>query len=99
LSDELHAEHREGRGNVEAEWFWEDHYHRRERVWSGRPNPALVDVVGSLRPGTALDLGCGEGGDAIWLARQGWRRIYHPGRWDGIMSGMRFHDAFREPVV
>jgi SAM-dependent methyltransferase len=73
LSDELHAEHREGRGNVEAERFWEDHYHRRERVWSGRPNPALVDVVGSLRPGTALDLGCGEGGDAIWLARQGWR--------------------------
>src|SRR5215204_6793954 len=35
LSDELHAEHREGRGNVEAERFWEDHYHRRERVWSG----------------------------------------------------------------
>src|SRR3712207_2787200 len=73
LSDEHHAEHREGRGDVEAERFWEDRYRRRGRVWSGRPNPVLVDVVGSLRPGTALDLGCGEGGDAIWLARQGWR--------------------------
>jgi 2-polyprenyl-3-methyl-5-hydroxy-6-metoxy-1,4-benzoquinol methylase len=71
LSDEHHAEHREGRGDVEAERFWEDRYRRRGPVWSGRPNPVLVDVVGSLRPGTALDLGCGEGGDAIWLARQG----------------------------
>jgi SAM-dependent methyltransferase len=73
LSDELHAEHREGRGDVEAERFWEGHYRRQERVWSGRPNPVLVGVVGGLRPGTALDLGCGEGGDAIWLARRGWR--------------------------
>ena len=73
MSDELHAEHPGGRNYVEATRFWEDHYHRRERVWSGRPNPVLVDVVGSLHPGTALDLGCGEGGDAIWLAQQGWR--------------------------
>jgi SAM-dependent methyltransferase len=73
LSDELHAGHQEGRGDVEAERFWEDHYRQRGRVWSGRPNPVLVDVVESLPPGTALDLGCGEGGDAIWLARQRWR--------------------------
>ena len=42
-------------------------------MWSGRPNGALVDEVTGLTPGSALDVGCGEGADAIWLARQGWR--------------------------
>jgi SAM-dependent methyltransferase len=60
-------------GSSQAEQFWEGHYQRHERVWSGRANPVLVDFVGSEPPGTALDLGCGEGGDAIWLAQHGWR--------------------------
>jgi SAM-dependent methyltransferase len=41
-------------------------------LWSGRPNGRLVVEVGSLTPGRALDVGCGEGADAIWLALRGW---------------------------
>lgn len=42
-------------------------------VWSGQPNGSLVVEVADLEPGTALDVGCGEGADAIWLARRGWK--------------------------
>ena len=53
--------------------FWEDFYAGRTR-WSGRPNELLVaEVEAEITPGDALDLGCGEGGDAIWLAQRGWQ--------------------------
>ncbi|MBZ4321839.1 class I SAM-dependent methyltransferase [Streptomyces huiliensis] len=55
------------------EVFWEEFYGRGDRVWSGRPNPLLVREAAGLAPGTALDLGCGEGADAIWLAERGWQ--------------------------
>jgi SAM-dependent methyltransferase len=59
--------------STEVEQFWEQHYGAAERVWSGRANATLVDVVQDLPSGSALDLGCGEGGDAVWLALRGWQ--------------------------
>ncbi|NJP33005.1 class I SAM-dependent methyltransferase [Micromonospora thermarum] len=59
--------------DAEAARFWDELYGQRDQIWSGRPNPHLVDVAGPLPAGTALDLGCGEGADAIWLAGRGWR--------------------------
>jgi SAM-dependent methyltransferase len=53
--------------------FWEERYRSVSQVWSGRPNVQLVDEVSDLPPGTALDMACGEGGDALWLAARGWR--------------------------
>lgn len=52
--------------------FWDSFYSERERIWSGKPNPALVREVETVAPARALDLGCGEGADAIWLAERGW---------------------------
>ena len=52
--------------------YWDERYGASERVWSGEPNAVLVQEVADLRPGTALDVGSGEGGDALWLARRGW---------------------------
>ncbi|WP_052850212.1 bifunctional NAD(P)/FAD-dependent oxidoreductase/class I SAM-dependent methyltransferase [Streptomyces avicenniae] len=52
---------------------WDERYAQSERVWSGEPNTELVRHVTALPPGRALDLGCGEGGDAVWLASRGWR--------------------------
>jgi SAM-dependent methyltransferase len=56
----------------DTQTHWEEHYGERERVWSGRVNARLGEVAAELPPGRALDLGCGEGADAVWLAERGW---------------------------
>ncbi len=60
---------------TDAKEHWEEHYGERDRVWSGRVNARLAEVASTLTPGAALDLGCGEGADACWLAERGWRVV------------------------
>src|SRR5215471_12746741 len=66
------SEHAPASSQVFGQDFWDERYRSAQRVWSGDPNPQLVAEVTGRRPGRALDVGSGEGADAIWLARRGW---------------------------
>ncbi len=52
--------------------FWNEPYGTSERLWSGNPHSQPPEIVASMQPGSALDIACGEGADALWLAEQGW---------------------------
>lgn len=51
---------------------WNDRYAAADLVWSAEPNQFFADAVRDLPPGRALDLGTGEGRNAMWLAERGW---------------------------
>lgn len=52
---------------------WDRRYATTELVWTAEPNRFLVEETTGVRPGRALDLGAGEGRNAVWLATQGWQ--------------------------
>ena len=52
--------------------YWDERYASADQLWSGDPNSILVEVASGRAPGRVLDVGCGEGADAVWLATQGW---------------------------
>jgi SAM-dependent methyltransferase len=52
---------------------WDRRYSQPDLLWSATPNRFLVEEAAGLAPGRALDLACGEGRNALWLAELGWR--------------------------
>ena len=52
---------------------WNERYAQKELVWTAEPNRRFAAEVEGLEPGRALDLACGEGRNAVWLAEHGWR--------------------------
>ncbi len=52
---------------------WDDRYRGATHLWTERPNQLLVEEISGVKPGRALDLGAGEGRNAVWLAEQGWQ--------------------------
>jgi len=71
MQDNEHSHPRLAAGPQAEEW--DARYSERDgAMWSGRPNGRLKTEVAALTPGRALDVGCGEGADAIWLAARGW---------------------------
>ncbi|MDQ4054443.1 MAG: class I SAM-dependent methyltransferase [Actinomycetota bacterium] len=73
MSEHAHDHDHPDLADLYTQETWDARYAESERIWSGHPNPRLVDQVADLPPGDALDLGCGEGADAVWLATRGWR--------------------------
>lgn len=71
---------------------WDARYSGDDLVWSADPNQFLVSEVAAMEPGRALDLACGEGRNAVWLAELGWNVTAVDFSPVGIDSGRRLAD-------
>ena len=92
---------------------WDARYGESERIWSGNPNRRLVERVTALTPGDALDVGAGEGADAVWLASRGWQvtaldvspvalaKVMQHAAESGVADRVRTvqHDLMANPIV
>lgn len=56
-----------------ASAFWDRRYQAASWLWTSEPNPLVAEFATGLPPGRAVDLGAGEGRNAVWLAKRGWR--------------------------
>jgi len=68
-------EHAHDTDSARSEELWNERYLSSPHLWSGNPNPQLLAEVANLASGLALDVGCGEGADAVWLAQRGWQVV------------------------
>lgn len=54
---------------------WDARYTKHELVWGAGPNRSVAEELAELPAGQALDVACGEGRNAIWLASRGWQAV------------------------
>ncbi len=72
---------------------WDERYAGEELVWTAEANRFLVEEVGGLPPGRALDVACGEGRNAVWLAELGWAATGVDFSPAGLGKGRRLAEA------
>lgn len=66
-----HLNSNENNEPIKEDEFWDWRF--KQHGWPEEPDPVLIEIASSLKPGKALDLGCANGRNLFWLAKQGWQ--------------------------